>query len=199
MTLDRRRSVAFCSAFLLAAGAQAQSAGGTGSDAGPQMAGQAPDGGSPPSSGDDADLKRELEQALQRDAAASSKSSAAAAPKPSADTAAGGGSGEYPTLPSGSAQRGIQSLNPDISVIIDANAGYERRTPSFRNSLDPILRSTGQAPAFGPAVQEIEIAASAVVDPYFKGELYLSIPNLNELEVEEGFVTTSSLPWNLQA
>src|SRR5919199_217626 len=50
----------------------------------------------------------------------------------------------------------------------------------------------------GAAVQEVELAFSAIVDPYFKGEVYLTIPNLEGIEVEEAFATTTSLPWNLQ-
>src|SRR5436190_1935828 len=42
------------------------------------------------------------------------------------------------------------------------------------------------------------LAFSAIVDPYFKGEVYLTIPNLDGIEVEEAFATTTSLPWNLQ-
>ena len=148
----------------------------------------------------DADLKLELERALRQDAQAG-KGPAASGSSPGGQPVAPSDAttNQDPTLPSpGALSRGTQSLNPDISVIIDANAGYERRTPSFRNSLDPILRSAGDSPAVGPAVQEVEVAASAIVDPYFKGELYLSIPNLNALEVEEAIVTTTSLPWNLQ-
>lgn len=153
-------------------------------------------GGCPGPGGEDAKLLRALEEALQRDAAqprgtgttAGSSTGGRAVPPSEATSQA----------PAPPLARGTQSLNPDLSVIIDANAGYERRTPSFRNSLDPILRSSGGAPAFGPAVQEVEVAASSIVDPYFKAELYLSIPNLNALEVEEGFVTTTALPWNLQ-
>ncbi|GAC1598757.1 MAG: hypothetical protein NVS4B10_09460 [Myxococcales bacterium] len=47
-------------------------------------------------------------------------------------------------------------------------------------------------------MQEVELALSAVVDPYFKGEIYLTIPNLNALEIEEAFATTTSLPYSLQ-
>jgi hypothetical protein len=47
-------------------------------------------------------------------------------------------------------------------------------------------------------VQEIELAFSAIVDPYLKGEVYLTIPNLDGLEVEEAVLTTTSLPWSLQ-
>lgn len=158
------------------------------------------DGGCPEAGAEDANLMRQLEKALQRDTSgtrgAGNASGSNSAGQPIAPSDATG-QNLAPASPTALA-RGAQSLNPDLSVIIDANAGYERRTPSFRNSLDPILRSSGQSPAFGPAVQEVEVAASAIVDPYFKGELYLSIPNLNALEVEEGFVTTTSMPWNLQ-
>jgi hypothetical protein len=52
--------------------------------------------------------------------------------------------------------------------------------------------------AKGFTAQEVELAASAIVDPYFKGEVYLTIPNLDGLEVEEAFATTTSLPGNFQ-
>ena len=163
-----------------------------------------PDGGGdagclPGGGTQDADLTRELEKALQQDAPGRKKSPAGTSNDPLSVPDAAVTPTRQDSTPARTARsQGFQSLNPDLSVIIDANAGYERRTPSFRNSLDPILRSKGDSPAFGPAVQEVEVAASAIVDPYFKGELYLSIPNLNALEVEEGFVTTTSLPWSLQ-
>ena len=47
-------------------------------------------------------------------------------------------------------------------------------------------------------MQEVELALSAIVDPYFRGDVFLTIPNLQGLEVEEAFATTMSLPWNLQ-
>src|SRR5436853_545512 len=46
--------------------------------------------------------------------------------------------------------------------------------------------------------KELELAFTAIVDPYFKGEIYLTIPNLEGIEVEEAFATTTSLPWNIQ-
>src|SRR5204862_3656038 len=47
-------------------------------------------------------------------------------------------------------------------------------------------------------VQQVEIAAGALVAPYFKGEVYLTIPNLEGIDVDEAFAATTSLPWNLQ-
>ncbi len=143
------------------------------------------DGGVP----DDAQLQKELEQAIQSDQAAGAKS------KPSVQAASVPDTTAAPPLPA----RGTQSLNPDISAIVDADFGYQRRAPSLLNGDDPDLHADPGRHAVGPAVQEVELAFSAIVDPYFKGEVYLTIPNLSGLEVEEAFATTTSLPWNLQA
>src|SRR4051794_15939909 len=144
---------------------------------------------------DDEALKNELEKALRQDAAAKPKGAppAAAAPQPD--------SGQQPPPSAGAAPqsaRGTQSLNPDISVIFDGNAGYERRGVSYRNGDDPDLHGGPSAAGAGFTAQEVEVAASAIVDPYFRGDVFLTIPNLEGLEVEEAFATTTSLPANLQ-
>lgn len=146
-----------------------------------------------PAPEDDEALKRELEKSLQQDAKqrpgqpASAPASATSAPEagPSAPASA-------PLL------RGSQSLNPDISAILDGNFGFERRGVAYRNGDDPDLGAGPSSKAVGFTAQEVELALSAIVDPYFKGEFYLTIPNLNGLEVEEAFATTTSLPGNLQ-
>jgi hypothetical protein len=94
--------------------------------------------------------------------------------------------------------RGIQSLNPDISAIVDAGAGYQSAQPGFIAGDDPVLRTRPDGKALGFTVQEVELALSAIVDPYLKGEVYLTIPNLSGVEVEEAVATTTSLPFNLQ-
>ena len=142
------------------------------------------DGGVP----DDAPLQKELQQALQSDQSAAAKSN------PDAQAAAVSDAPAVP-LPA----RGTQSLNPDISAIIDADFGYQRRPLSLLSGDDPDLHADPGRHAVGPAVQEVELALSAIVDPYLKGEVYLTIANLAGIEVEEAFATTTSLPWNLQA
>jgi len=143
-------------------------------------------------SGDDDALKKELENALQEDAAAKkSKTSAPSSSVPASTS-------DTPTQPSPQRARGIQSLNPDISAILDGNAGYERRSVSYRNGDDPDLRGRPGSPGAGFTAQEVELAASAIVDPYFRGDVFLTIPNLSGLEVEEAFATTTSMPYNLQ-
>ena len=137
---------------------------------------------------DDAELRRELEKALQQDAKAAQQ----------AGTAAPAEATEEAPPPPAPLYRGSQSLNPDISAIIDATGGFEGRTPAFQAGDDPVLRSTATAPGAGFTVQELELALSAIVDPYLKGEVYLTIPNMRGLEIEEAFATTLSLPFSLQ-
>jgi hypothetical protein len=47
-------------------------------------------------------------------------------------------------------------------------------------------------------IQEIVLAATAAIDPYLEGAHYLTIPNLEGIEVEEGYLVTTSQPANLQ-
>lgn len=147
------------------------------------------DGGVPDSQA----LEQELQKALQSDSTAAKNNPRRQALEQELPAPANGG----PATPS--VARGSQSLNPDISAIIDADFGWQRRPMSFLNGDDPDLHPDPGLHAVGPAVQEVEIAASAIVDPYLKGEVYLTIPNLEGIEVEEAFATTMSLPWNLQA
>jgi hypothetical protein len=44
----------------------------------------------------------------------------------------------------------------------------------------------------------VELAFQAPIDPYFEGSVFLTIPNLEGIEVEEAFLVTTALPANLQ-
>jgi len=79
-----------------------------------------------------------------------------------------------------------------------AQAGEASYAFSHRAGDDPDLKGNPSTRALGATVQEVELAFSAIVDPYFKGEVYLTIPNLEGIEVEEAFATTTSLPYSLQ-
>jgi hypothetical protein len=96
---------------------------------------------------------------------------AAPTPPPVAPTPAGGGA-VNPTF-----------FNPAIAVIGNflANVGHNPVQPS---------------PAF--QVEESEISFQAVVDPYARADLFLSFTN-DGVEVEEGYVTFLTLPWDMQA
>src|SRR4051812_46959778 len=137
------------------------------------------------------DLQKELEKAIQSDQSAAQKQGRQGPPAPPASVAQSTDAAPQPV-------RGAQSLNPDISAIVDADLGYLRRAPQLLSGDDPDLHAEGTRHALGATVQEVELALSAIVDPYFKGEVYLTIPNLEGIEVEEAFATTTSLPWNLQ-
>lgn len=113
-----------------------------------------------------------LSRALAADAAADSAKTPAA-----------------PSLP-GPIARAIQSLNPDISAILDFAAGWYSNDHAVKSGDDP-----GQT---GLNLQEMEVGLQATVDPYFRGDVFLTIPNAQGLEVEEAYVTSTSLPWNLQ-
>ena len=86
---------------------------------------------------------------------------------------------------------------PEISAIVDASAGWQRRAPQFPSTDDPDLHGDDRH-ALGFTAQQIEIAANAVAGSYFRGEVVLTIPNLGAIGVEEAFAATTSLPWGLQ-
>ena len=97
----------------------------------------------------------------------------APAPEPPAPAVApSGGSAVNPTF-----------FNPAIAVIGNflASVGHNPVQPS---------------PAF--QVEESEISFQAVVDPYARADLFLSFTN-DGVEVEEGYVTFLTLPWDMQA
>src|SRR6266404_5429287 len=148
-------------------------------------AAQQSDGGVPD------DLQKELEKAIQADRPAAQAGQGRQQAPPAATAQSTGGAPQ--TL-----LRGAQSLNPDFSVILDGDFGYQRRAPQLLSGDDPNLFAEPARHALGFTAQEVELAFSAIVDPYFKGEVYLTIPNLEGIEVEEAFATTTSLPWNLQ-
>ena len=119
---------------LIAAPAQADAAdGGTG---GPPRRSAAKDQpGTPDAGQDDETLKRELQEALGKDAAAAADPGQRTGATPAPASATGGAAPNAPPL------RGTQTLNPDISAILDAEGGYQRRPLQFLNGDDPVLRA----------------------------------------------------------
>lgn len=84
-------------------------------------------------------------------------------------------------------QRVSVSANPDISVIGDFRGSYH--SYGFKN--------------FDAYLNEAEFSFQSVVDPYARADFYYSVsqdPVSGEFsgEIEEGFVTTTSLPAHLQ-
>jgi hypothetical protein len=99
----------------------------------------------------------------------------------------------------------IQSLNPDISFIADvAGAWFSDKPPLQSGEHDP--RNNGFT------LQQLELAASSAVDPYFRFDSFIvfKVPRPppeggavgtgepGGVEIEEVYATTTSLPANLQ-
>jgi hypothetical protein len=82
---------------------------------------------------------------------------------------------------SGSAVSNSKVFNPDMSVIANF-VGVAGKNPA---SDQPSMQ-----------LSEVEVALQAVVDPYARADFYLSAGQ-NGLDIEEGFITFTSLPADL--
>jgi hypothetical protein len=153
------------------------------------------DGGVAPDGGAGGEVStEEIDKALKNDVAAQAKQQPPAASVPPAATLAPGMAATQPTTGSGfgaAMGRIFNTLNPDISAIVDFAAGW------FQDDLGTI-KSGDDPQSTGFKAQEIELALQAVVDPYFRADIFLTIPDLAGIEVEEAFLTTTHLPGNLQ-
>ena len=105
----------------------------------------------------------------------------ATADVPSGAASAGGTQGALPVY--GNATAASKIFNPDIAVIGNFLAA------AGRNTIDP-------APAF--QLNEAEVSLQAVVDPYARADFFLAA-SPEGLEIEEGFLTLTSLPGGLLA
>jgi hypothetical protein len=82
-----------------------------------------------------------------------------------------------PAAPGGG---GLQSLNPQISVIGDFLGTANENVPEFEGqSLD---------------LREVEIAFQAQLDPFARADFFLTVPSLEDVGMEEGYVTFLTLP-----
>ena len=105
---------------------------------------------------------------------------------PTADVpagAAGAGGPQSPLPVYGSTSASSKIFNPDIAVIGNF------LTATGRNTVEPL-------PGF--ELREAEVSLQAVVDPYARADFFLAATP-GGLEVEEGYVTFSSLPGGLLA
>ena len=114
-------------------------------------------------------LMKELGGAL---AAPADSAGAAKAPTESQPTGPQGG----PTNP---------RLLPDISavgdIVFDLSPEGSTREDSTRLN-----------------VREVEVALQAVVDPYFRGDIFLGVSDLEGIAIEQAYLTTTSLPHQLE-
>lgn len=80
----------------------------------------------------------------------------------------------------------VQRLLPDISVVGD-----------FIGDLSPDGSTQEGGERLG--VREVEVAFQAAVDPYFRGDVFLGISDLEGVSIEQAYLTTTSLPWAVEA
>jgi hypothetical protein len=83
----------------------------------------------------------------------------------------------------------LSKMNPDLSFILDVGGAWYGKADHLQQGGHAIDDN-------GLKVQGLELAASASVDPYFRFDLNFA---LTDIEIEEAYLTTLSLPWNLQA
>ena len=75
---------------------------------------------------------------------------------------------------------------PDISAVGD-----------LVGDLSP--KRTTQEDGSRLGIREVELAVQAVVDPYFRGDVFLGINDVEGLAIEQAYLTTTSLPYSLEA
>jgi len=82
---------------------------------------------------------------------------------------------------------------PDFSAIVDGAFGYTNLTPAQQAPYSDVLPQQ----KLQPILQEVELAVQAVIDPYARGDVFITFTS-DTVEVEEAYLTTLSLPWGLQ-
>lgn len=75
---------------------------------------------------------------------------------------------------------------PDLSAVGD-----------LLGDLSP--RRSTQATGTRLGVREVELAVQSVVDPYFRGDIFLGMSDAEGLSIEQAFLTTTALPNGLQS
>ena len=83
----------------------------------------------------------------------------------------------------------------NLSAVWTQSLNYFSETPTLRF---PAHEPAKSAKGWGIQLQELEVALQANVDPYVRLDVFLALSQ-SGIEIEEGYLTTTSLPWNLQA
>ena len=83
-------------------------------------------------------------------------------------------------------------LMPEIAVVVDGALGY---TTLSSDQQAPAALVLPQHKAW-PFLQEVELAFQATIDPYVRGDVFLTFSPAG-VAVEEAYLTTLSLPWGL--
>jgi len=133
-------------------------------------------------------LKEQLAQTQAQAAGATAggqtPASTAAVANQVAPTAAGGGGTQLPVY--GGASAAAKALNPDISAIGDfiGAAGHYPTPPGS------LIRQAGFQSL---TMHESEVGFQAIIDPYARGDFFLSFGE-SGVDLEEGYITFTALP-----
>jgi len=142
-----------------------------------------------PAPGAAAPAEAATQPASQPAAQPSTESAMAASvpPQPEAQVQAATSGGALPNYGGGSAA--AKALNPDISVIGDFIGAVGGNTPPPLATLQPF-----------PSLQmhESEIGLQAIIDPYARGDFFMSFGE-EGVNLEEGYITFTALPGGLVA
>lgn len=129
-------------------------------------------------------LKADADAKAAADARSSSPAAALSSPAPSSASLAAPGAASWPGASL------LQSMNPDLSVILDvAAAAFSSEHPEQLGGHDPS--------SAGFNLQQLEMHFSANVDPFFRFDGNL-VYTLSGVEIEEAYATSLALPGNLQ-
>ena len=102
----------------------------------------------------------------------------------------------------GAAVAADTTTRPSVPVGPQGGPTNPRLLPDFSavgdlvGDLSP--KGTTQADKTRFGVREVELAVQAVVDPYFRGDVFLGISDLESISIEQAFLTTTSLPNELE-
>ncbi len=102
-------------------------------------------------------------------------------------------SGGYNVGAPGGIPIGKLVLMPEIAVVVDGALGYTTLSTE-QQELTAGLLPRHKA---WPVLQEVELAFQATIDPYVRGDVFLTF-GPEGVEVEEAYFQTLSLPWGLQ-
>lgn len=91
--------------------------------------------------------------------------------------------------PNRTSSAGLTKMNPNISLILNVAFGV------FDDPEDHFRQGGHSVDEGGFTVQGLEFAASAAVDPYFRFDMNYE---LSHGHLEEAYLTTLSMPWDLQ-
>jgi hypothetical protein len=136
--------------------------------------------------------EKKLEEEIAKDLGAQPAAAAPpaqAGPAPAQPAAPQGGQGQ-----TGGNPFARLLLLPDISAIADFAAVYDSLDVGV---LSPRGGPYGDAHRVTPLFQELELGLQSVIDPYARADIFISF-SPEEVDVEEAYLTTLTLPAGLQ-